>query len=119
MATSNVTNVLLRVALAFAFLYPPVSAYLAPYDWIGYFPQFVHGIVSDTVLLSLWGLLEVGIGLWILSGKRIALPSVIAAILLALIVLFNLAQMEVVFRDVSLALAALARAGANRRTSML
>lgn len=101
---------LLRVAVAFAFLYPPVSAYLAPYDWIGYFPQFMRGIVPDPVLLSGWGILEIVIGLWILSGKRILIPSSVATILLIAIVLFNLPQFEIVFRDLAIALTAAALA---------
>lgn len=101
---------LLRCALALAFLYPPISAHFAPYDWIGYFPQFMRGIVSDQILLGAWGVLELIIGFWILSGKRIFIPSVLAAVLLVSIVLFNLPQLEVVFRDVSLALVAVSLA---------
>ena len=111
------SNILLRVAIAFAFLYPPVSAYLAPLDWIGYFPPFTRGIVSDHLLLSAWGVLEIVIGLWILSGKRILIPSVLAVLLLAGIVVFNLAQFEVVFRDVALAFVALALAWGSRPTA--
>ncbi|MDE2078921.1 MAG: hypothetical protein KGI73_00890 [Patescibacteria group bacterium] len=99
-------NLLLRLAVAFVFLYPPISAYLAPYDWIGYFPHFVRGFVPDTVLLGAWGLLEIAVALWILSGKRIFIPSALAALLLVSIVLFNLPQFEVVFRDLALALVA-------------
>lgn len=110
MDAPHVVRVLLRLALALAFLYPPVSAYFAPYDWIGYFPHFMRGIVSDQLLLSAWGIAEAVIGLWILSGKRIFIPSAIATVLLVLIVAFNLPQFEIVFRDLAIALAAAALA---------
>ena len=97
---------LLRIALAFSFLYPPVAALFAPESWIGYFPQVVRGVLPDPILLGVWGLLEVGIALWILSGWRIFLPSALAGILLVLIVAINLPQFEVVFRDLSLAILA-------------
>jgi cobalamin biosynthesis protein CobD/CbiB len=102
--------ILLRLALALAFIYPPISAHFAPYDWIGYFPSFMRNIVSDQTLLGAWGILELVIGVWILSGKRIFIPSVLAAVLLVSIVLFNPSQFEVVFRDLSIAFVALALA---------
>jgi uncharacterized membrane protein YphA (DoxX/SURF4 family) len=104
---------LLRVGVAFAFLYPPLDALANPYSWIGYFPQFMTGVVPDMVLLHSFGLIEVVIALWILSGKRIFLPSSAAALLLLGIVAFNPSQFEVIFRDLSIAFAAAALAVAN------
>ena len=67
-------------------------------------------IIPDTTLLNLFGIYELGIGLWILSGKKIFIPSALAALNLFGIVLFNLSQLDIVFRDVSIALVALALA---------
>ena len=105
-APRRMGNFLLRGAIAFSFLFPPIAALFAPESWIGFFPNFIRGVVSDTALLSLWGIFEAVIGLWILSGKRIFFPSAAAALLLVLIVLFNIQLIEVVFRDVALALVA-------------
>lgn len=107
-------TLLLRLGVAFAFLFPPVNAFLDPYSWIGYFPSFLRDIVPDMVLLHTFGLLEVVIGLWILSGKRIFIPSVAATALLVLIVLFNIGDFQVLFRDLSIAAMALALAVLNR-----
>jgi len=96
-----------RIAIAGAFLYPAISALLTPAAWIGYFPHFMLGIVPDTVLLSIWSLAEVVIALWILSGKKIFLPSLAACVLLLAIVLFNIPLMSILFRDAALALVAL------------
>ena len=99
-------TLLLRVAIAFAFLYPPIDSIFHPDTWISFFPQFVLGHVPDTTLLLGWGAVEVVIALWILSGKKIFLPSLAAALLLCMIVLFNLSLFEIVFRDLALALVA-------------
>ncbi|MDP2648831.1 MAG: hypothetical protein Q8P19_02930 [bacterium] len=96
--------------MAFAFLYPPVDALFNPYSWIGYFPHFVRGIAPDLVLLYLFGFVEVVIALWILSGWRIFWPSLAAAAMLVAIVSFNVANLEVLFRDLSIAAMALALA---------
>lgn len=100
-------NTILRVAIAFAFLYPVVAAFITPDAWLGYFPPFLLGLMPHTLLLGLWSVVEIVIAVWILLGKHIFIPSFAAAVLLCLIVLFNLPYMEIVFRDVSLALVAL------------
>lgn len=103
-------SVLLRLAVAFAFLYPPINAIWNPYSWLGYFPPWLMGYVPDEVLLHGFGLLEVIIAVWILSGWRIFWPSMVAAFMLAAIVVIDFYNFEVLFRDVSIALAALALA---------
>lgn len=100
------STLLLRIAIAFAFLYPPVDSFFNPQAWIGFFPPFLLGYVSDSTMLLAWGAVEVVIALWILSGKHILIPSVLATFSLVLIVLFNLPLMEIVFRDIALALVA-------------
>ncbi len=100
---------LLRLALAFAFLYPPISALKEPDAWIGYFPVFVQSLpISELVLLHMFGILEFIIGVWLLSGENLFYPTLASVIILTLIVIFNLGQMDVVFRDISLILVALA-----------
>lgn len=100
-------RLLLRIAIALAFLYPAISSLITPAAWIGYFPHFMLGVVPDAVLLAIWSLVEVILALWILSGKWIFLPSLIACVALLGIVLFNLPLLDIVFRDVALALVAL------------
>lgn len=98
------TNLLLRVGVAFAFLYPAIDALFDPYSWLGYFPKFMHGILPDMLLLHSFGAVEVFLAIWILSGRKIFLPSVVATIMLAAIILFNLQDFQIVFRDVSIAM---------------
>lgn len=111
-----VSELLLRIAIALSFLYPPIAALSDPYSWIGYFPVFVTALAGDQTLLLLhaFGALELLIALWILFGKNVFIPSLIATVMLLAIVLFNLPQFPILFRDISIALAALALAFMHR-----
>ena len=106
---------LLRVGAALAFLYPPLSAVFGdPYTWVGYFPAFVRGYAPDLVLLHAFGAAEAVLGLWILSGYKIFIPSLLATALLLGIVAFNLPQFDVLFRDVAIACLTLSLALINK-----
>ncbi|MBU6321242.1 MAG: DoxX family membrane protein [Patescibacteria group bacterium] len=101
----------LRLGLAFAFLYPPYAALSDPLSWEGYFPPFVHALpVSPLVLLHALGVVEVGIAVWVLSGWKIRLPALAAAALLLAIVGFNTFDFEILFRDLAIASIAVALA---------
>ncbi|MAJ97618.1 MAG: hypothetical protein CMI56_03340 [Parcubacteria group bacterium] len=106
----SVSERILRLALAFAFIYPAVSAWFNPYAWVGYFPPAVLDIAgsNDIVLLHVFGVTEILIGLWLIFGKKIIWPSTIASLYLIGIVVFNLNQMDVIFRDISILAIALA-----------
>ena len=113
---SKASDLFLRIALAFAFLYPAYGFWMNPNDWLGYIPAFVRNVgFSQDVLIMLIAGVHIIIALWILSGWRIFLPSLIAAVFLGSVVYFNQNQLDVLFRDISLGLAALALAFSNRR----
>lgn len=103
------TETILRIGVAFSFIYPAVSAWFSPYAWVGYFPSFLSNgfFIDEIVLLHTFGLLEIVIALWILFGKKIFIPSFIAVVMLFLIIIFNLNQMDVLFRDIPILLMAL------------
>ena len=107
---------LLRVGLAFSFLYPAVSAWFNPFAWIGYFPNFMLDLAGghDMLLLHAFGVTEIIIGVWLLFSKRVFWPSMVAAVYLAGIVVFNLNQMDVIFRDISIFAMAIALGLINR-----
>lgn len=101
----------LRFGLAFAFLYPPLAAIADPLSWEGYFPHFLRALpIPPLVLLHGFGLIEVAIAVWVLSGRAIRLPAALAALMLLAIVAFNTNQFDVVFRDLSIATMAIALA---------
>lgn len=97
------SDLLLRLATAFAFLYPPLDAFLNPFSWVGYVPAFMRGVVPEMVLLHGFGIIEIILAVWILSGRRIFAPALAATVILLTIVAFNLNDFEVLFRDLSLA----------------
>lgn len=100
---------LLRVGTAFAFLYPPLAALSDPTSWFAYFPRFIRALpVDPLLLLHGFGIIEVILALWILFGRTVRIPAAIAAALLLVIVAFNFAQIDIVFRDISIALMTLA-----------
>lgn len=113
---SKTSNLLLRLALSFAFLYPAYGFWTNSNDWIGYIPAFVKnvGLAQDVLLMLIAGF-HLVLALWILSGWRTFLPSLVAALFLLSVVYFNFNQLDILFRDISLALAALALAFSNRR----
>ncbi len=105
MRREQLAHLLLRVGAAFAFLYPPLRALQDPVSWLGYFPHFIRTLPIDPlVLLHGFGAVEIILALWILSGWRIRIPALLATVMLLAIVAFNLADLDIVFRDISIAL---------------
>lgn len=108
MQKDEMVTLLLRIGVAFAFIYTAVAAYFNPLAWIGYFPVFLLDLFpNEILLLSLFGLSEIIIALWILSGKRIFIPSLLASLYLFLIVALNWAVLDVIFRDIPILLMAI------------
>ncbi len=110
------TEKILRFGLALAFIYPAISAWFNPFAWIGYFPSFLLNFAgsNDILLLHAFGVTEIIIGLWLIFGKKIFWPSVVAGAYLVGIVVLNLNQMDVIFRDISILAIAIALAWSNR-----
>lgn len=109
---------LLRAGIAFAFLYPPIAALADPLAWAAYFPDFVTRLpVSTTVLLHAFGVVEIIIAVWIMSGRSIRIPAAIATVLLIGIMAANPGDFPVLFRDVTIAFGALALAFMPRPTA--
>ena len=109
------TSLFLRIALAFSFLYPAYRFWQSPDDWVGYLPPFLKNAgIPEATILTLLAVFHIALALWLLSGWRIFLPSLVAAFFLAGVVFFNWNQIDILFRDLSLALAALALAFASR-----
>lgn len=105
----------LRLAVAFAFVYPAISALSDPDSWLGYFPRAIQALPIDPmVLLHGFGAIEVALALWILFGKRVFVPSLVAVAVLLAIVLVHARDFAILFRDLSIALAALALALMHR-----
>lgn len=114
--TLPLPELLLRIAVAFAFLYPAVDAWFNPDSWIGYFPGFVLALAGGNaaLLLQSWGVLEIVLALWVLFGTSVFIPSITMAAVLLVVVVTNPGQFPILFRDISIALAALSLVAVNK-----
>lgn len=99
----KLSEILLRAAVAIAFMYPAIDASFNPSSWIGFFPTWMRELSpSDGLLLHAFGATEIAIALWILFARHIFIPSVLASVYLVAIVLFNWQFIDLLFRDVSI-----------------
>jgi uncharacterized membrane protein YphA (DoxX/SURF4 family) len=98
----------LRVGLAFVFAYAGVSSLRTPAEWVGYLPSFLYHTSYATTLLKMFAGFELVMTLWLLSGKYLRYAAALTALTLAAITVINLSQFIITFRDVGLALMALA-----------
>ena len=110
---THVASLLLRIGLAVIFLYAAISSFVSPQDWIGYLPQFAKKIISGDVLLKIFSVYELGLVVWLLSGKYIKYAAGLAALTLGGIVLSNFSLFVITFRDIALIFAAIALAVLN------
>jgi uncharacterized membrane protein YphA (DoxX/SURF4 family) len=113
MSKNSMGVFLLRASLAFTFIYAGISGFIQPENWVGFFPNFIFDILSKInmtpeALLFGWGVFEILLAIWIMFGSKITFPCLISAILLFGISFTNLSQFDVVFRDVSLGIVAIA-----------
>lgn len=106
MSDLKIVNWLLKLALAFCFLYAAIASLVNPADWVGYLPGFISYHRLD--LLKIFSIFEIGLGLWLLSGRYLKYAATAAALTLAGAIVFNLNLLIVTFRDIGLIGAALA-----------
>lgn len=100
---------LLRLGVAFAFLYPALSAFIEPALWIGYVPAWINLFIPREIFLLLFSTLEIIIAISVLIFNK-PLPSITAGLLLLSIVVLNTNEFSIVFRDLSIATMAFALA---------
>ncbi|MBM3257186.1 MAG: DoxX family membrane protein [Candidatus Liptonbacteria bacterium] len=110
----NSQALLIRWGLAFVFLYAGLASLLRPLDWIGYFPPFLLALIPQGFLLPAFAVIEIVLAVWLFSGRRVKAAGWVAFCLLLGITIFNFGIFDVVFRDVGLALGALALTAAHR-----
>jgi len=107
---------LLRVGLAFSFLYAGIAGLLEPQQWVGYIPSFARSFVSAYTALFVFGVVEIILGVWLLSGKQIRKAAALSALLFVAITLSNTGVFAVTFRDVSLFFMSMALWALHKRT---
>lgn len=110
MSETKIAHLLLRIGLSFALVYAAIGGLLNPNAWIGFAPVWILRLIPENIFLLLFGAVEVLLAALLLFMKRPFYPALIAAALLLGMVVFNLGAIDIVFRDVSLALMAFALA---------
>ena len=105
---NHFSKTVLRWGLAFVFFYAAIASMLRPEIWLGYFPNFLLQAMPIRILIPGFSVLEIILAGWLFWGRKLIWSSGIAAILLALITIVNLNELDGVFRNVGLAMAALA-----------
>ena len=108
MEKNKLASLLLRLGIAFSFIYAAVSAFFNPTNWIGYIPDFLTLGLDKLVFLKIHSAVDLLLGLWLLSGRKEFYASIVSAVVLFGIVVLNTGQMEIVFRDISILFASLA-----------
>ena len=95
----------LRLALAFAFLYSPIAAFFYPDNWIWFVPDFVGTFVPKLLFMQVFGVVEILIALGVLFLKNPTIPAILACLILAGIIVLDWSAFDATFRDVSILLA--------------
>ncbi len=103
-------HVLLRVGLAFVFLYAAMAAFITPDNWVGYLPHFLTSHFSAHTLLDGFSVFQVILAGWLLSGIYVRYAALVCAAMLIGIVITSPSQFLITFRDVGLIFMALALA---------
>ena len=103
-------SLLLRLGLAFSFIYVAISSFLNPSSWIGFFPGFLQ---KDNILTA-FSVYEIILGIWILSGKKLFYSSILAGLTLFGIIISNFGAFDIVFRDITILFMAIALALLSR-----
>lgn len=98
----------LRLGLAFVFLYAGISSLMHPLIWVGFLPTFLTKAITATTLIKIFAVYELALAVWLLSGKLLKYSALLCALTLAGIVTTNFGQLVTTFRDVGLTAMALA-----------
>lgn len=95
----------LRVALAFAFLVPGITAFIVPDQWLSFIPNFLMNVLGNYIEVFgyLFGLFEITVASGILLLKDPRIPAGIAVAVLGLIVIMRYDLFFELFRDLSIA----------------
>lgn len=104
---------LLRISLAFVFIYVAIAAFITPFNWIGFIPSFITNKITRAFALQFHSLFNIILGMWLLSGWKTFYAAIVSCVALFGIIVFNLGAFDIIFRDVAILFAAVALAVLN------
>ena len=91
-------SLLLRTGLAISFFYAA----------IGYVPEFLTSFINMKLYLPIHSVYDFIIGFFLIIDYKTFYTSILAALTIFLIIIFNLPALDIVFRDIGLLLMAIA-----------
>lgn len=110
MVNEKLVSFILRAGLAIVFLYAAIASFIEPTSWIGFLPPWISSIMPATTALTLFSIYEIALTFWLFSGKRVYYAAMLSILTMAGIVVFNMASLDIVFRDVAIMFSAIALA---------
>lgn len=104
----RIATFFLQAGLAFVLFYAAISSLYEPDAWISYIPSFTTSIIPANASLVAVSFFQIILGVWLLSGIYARYAALVTTALIAGLVIFNLNELIITFRDTGLILAALA-----------
>jgi uncharacterized membrane protein YphA (DoxX/SURF4 family) len=102
----NRAKFLIQFGLAFTLLYAGIDSFWHTNDWLGFVPQWVENFGTPIRLaLHMHAVVEIILGLWLLSGWRLRWAGLLAALDMLVIIGIGGLSREmflITFRDVGL-----------------
>jgi hypothetical protein len=108
MDNNRLATVLLRIGLAFVLVYASVEIYIHPENFLKYIPKLILQSVPINHFLDSFGIIEVMLAVWLLSGWKGHYPSFLCVLMMVGIVAFNMEHFNVLFRNVAIAFGGMA-----------
>lgn len=99
---------LLRIGIASVYLYAGVAAIISPNDWIAFLPPFINNFIPASQVLLLVSVMQILLGIWLLSGLKTFYAALVAGGMILGIILINLNALDITFRDFTIFFASLA-----------
>ena len=104
----SIASLLIRIGLAFVFGYAAISMAISPESYLHYVPPFIKEIINPIAFLHMFGAFEIGLSLWLLSGRGKLYAAGIAFLTIFMLTVVNIDSFATVFRNVAIILSALA-----------
>lgn len=115
MQNPKIVLLLIRIGLASVYLYAGIASIVSPNDWIAFLPPFLKAFVSLELLLLLVSILQILLGIWLLTGIKSFYAGLVSAILISGIIIINLNALDITFRDFTILFSSLALSTATFR----
>ncbi len=101
MSSKNYAPIVLRLGLAFVFLWFGINQLLSPNDFMGYLPEFLLNLSFASTLVLINGVVDLLEGIFFAWGKYVKLTAAVAFVHL-LVITISVGYNDIAIRDVGL-----------------